>query len=148
MVAPDRQPRSYLSGPFLVDYWLARLLFADNKIAKARQVIDSAINQTADTAAPGLPRRSDCSYGPAVLAGNCAFALQDFKAAALHYEEAGMARRYGALPVSDESSLNHYWLQKAIDCFKQTPSIAAEDKARILAELATSIMNQEPKRAL
>lgn len=134
--------RHNTSGAFLVDLWLAKVLFDKGNIAESRKVIEKAIETSRKPASSERGTnveqslKKDFEYSSCVLAGDCASAEKDMAAAALRYEEAGMPLRFGTLPITDQLTLNKYWLQKAIACAEKDPKFPKDDLARMYVELA------------
>jgi tetratricopeptide (TPR) repeat protein len=149
-----RMARHSTSSPYLVDFWLAKLLFEAGKSAEARPVIEDAIKQAvhpnqppnSGEEIPGI-REDDYDYIPFILAGDCAAAQKDYRAAAVRYEQAGMSDRVGSLPVSEKPLLDELWLQKAVELANKAADFPKSDKARFYMELATKASSVSPQRA-
>jgi hypothetical protein len=149
-----RMPRSSTSSPYVVEFWLAKLLFDTGRPAEAHPIIEGAIEHAVHPIQPPNAREQvpsirpdDYDYAPFILAGNCALAEKDYGAAAVRFEQAGLSRRVGSLPVSDKPMLEKYWLQKAIDIANLATNFANTDKARLYMELAKTMQREPPEKA-
>ncbi|HEY9774883.1 MAG TPA: hypothetical protein V6C81_14060 [Planktothrix sp.] len=148
-----RMPRDSNSSAYVVDYWLAKYLYDDGKISQARTIIDSAIEQAVHPIqSPGATERiptiraDNYAYAPAVLSGHCAFAAKDFAAASMRYEQAGLSRSIGTLPIFSDPTVSQYWLQKSISCAQEASNFPKESMARLYMELGTAYKRTSPDK--
>jgi hypothetical protein len=155
IVPAFRMARHSTSSPYVVDFWLAKLLFDSGKAAEARPIIEDAIAQAVNPIQPPNSRekipgvsKNGYNYYPFILAGECAVADKDYTQAARRFEQAGLSRQVGSLGVSEKPVLDRLCLQRALTYASKVNTFANDDKAQIYTELAQSYKNKSPQKAL